>query len=110
MRLEINHLTTSCGKSAKTRSGRYKSDNRSRGRKRPLSSIIESETANEETEKCTEAGRSKLRVHRLENSETKWKFQQELSRRFKEAKEKVVMTLKRHGRSSGWQQWRWQRG
>lgn len=29
-----------------------------------------------------------MRVHRLENRETKWKFQQELSRRFKEAKER----------------------
>ena len=38
--------------------------------------------------KCTEAGRSKLRVHRLENRETRWKFQQELSRKFKEANEK----------------------
>lgn len=34
-----------------------------------------------------------MRVHRLENRETRWKFQLELSRRFKEATEKSGKTL-----------------
>ena len=63
------------GKRAKTRNGRYKSYKGSRGRKRPLSSIIESDCKLRYGKKCTEAGRSNLRVHRLENRETRWKFQ-----------------------------------